>query len=84
MPRRRHRGCSDHVQFDRILKGGTGTTPEGGHALLKWLIIFSLVIATGIAVYAVVGPHSLISVIRYLPGQTIGSLLVLLIGSEIV
>ncbi len=52
--------------------------------MLKWLIIFSLVIATGITVYAVVGPHSLISVIRYLPGQTIGSLLVLLIGSEIV
>ncbi len=62
----------------------TGTAPEGGSTLLKWLVILSLVIAAGIAVYAVVGPHSLISSVRYLPGQTIGSLLVLLIGSEIV
>lgn len=52
--------------------------------MLKWLVVLSLAIAAGIAAYAVAGPHSPMTVIRYLPGQTIGSLLVLLIGSEIV
>lgn len=52
--------------------------------MLKWLVILSLMIAAGIAGYALLGPHSLIAILRFLPGQTIGSLLVLLIGSEIV
>ena len=52
--------------------------------MLKWLVILSLTFAAGVAVYAVVGPHSLITVIRYLPGHTAGTLLILLIGSEIV
>ena len=52
--------------------------------MLKWLVILSLTFAVGIAVYAVVGPHSLIRVIRYLPGRTACTLLILLIGSEIV
>lgn len=78
-----HAGSS-HVHFGWMPKARSGTAPEDGPILLKWLVILSLVIAAGIAVYAVVGPHSLISSIRYLPGQTIGSLLVLLIGNEIV
>lgn len=52
--------------------------------MLKWLIILSLAIAAGCAVYALAGPHSLMMVIRYLPGRTAGSLLVLLLGSELV